>query len=141
MKYLLLIMLAGFLFACQSKTSKRSSANTNQKTLIGGNKDSHGCLTSAGYTWSELKQDCIRLFESGIRLNPVENEKSYTTSAFLIFAKDSNQVEVFIPDSSHSTILSHKATLYESPESNIIVQKTDTLWKLSINGRIRYQSY
>lgn len=22
--------------------------------LIGGNKDEHGCLTAAGYTWSEL---------------------------------------------------------------------------------------
>ena len=23
--------------------------------LIGGNKDEHGCLTAAGYTWSELR--------------------------------------------------------------------------------------
>lgn len=37
--------------------------------LIGGNKDEHGCLTAAGYTWSELRGDCIRIFEDGVRVD------------------------------------------------------------------------
>ena len=37
--------------------------------LIRGNKDEHGCLTAAGYTWSELRRGCIRIFEDGVRVD------------------------------------------------------------------------
>ncbi len=30
---------------------------------IGGEKDSHGCLIAAGYSWCEAKQECIRAWE------------------------------------------------------------------------------
>lgn len=30
---------------------------------IGGDKDSHGCLTAAGYSWNEAKKDCTRSWE------------------------------------------------------------------------------
>ncbi len=38
--------------------------------LIGGDKDEHGCLLMAGYTWCEPKQKCLREWEEncdGIR--------------------------------------------------------------------------
>ncbi len=35
--------------------------NTEQK--IGGQRDEHGCLGSAGYTWSEEAEACIREWE------------------------------------------------------------------------------
>lgn len=35
----------------------------NQPKLIGGDKDSHGCLTGAGYSWCEEKQKCLRIWE------------------------------------------------------------------------------
>lgn len=31
--------------------------------LIGGDKDEHGCLGPAGYTWCEEKQKCLRVWE------------------------------------------------------------------------------
>lgn len=38
--------------------------NKNQApTLIGGQKDSHGCLIAAGYSWCEPKQKCLRIWE------------------------------------------------------------------------------
>jgi putative hemolysin len=36
---------------------------TEQQKIIGGDKDSHGCLIAAGYSWCEAKQECIRVFE------------------------------------------------------------------------------
>lgn len=36
--------------------------NTNQP-LIGGQKDAHGCLIAAGYSWCESKQKCLRTWE------------------------------------------------------------------------------
>ena len=46
--------------------------------LIGGNKDEHGCLTAAGYTWSELRRDCIRIFEDGVRVDDPSLQPSLT---------------------------------------------------------------
>lgn len=34
-----------------------------QPKLIGGEKDSHGCLIAAGYSWCEIKQKCLRTWE------------------------------------------------------------------------------
>jgi hypothetical protein len=31
--------------------------------LVGGDRDEHGCIGSAGYTWCEAKQKCIREWE------------------------------------------------------------------------------
>ncbi|MFA6039147.1 MAG: hypothetical protein WCV62_00260 [Candidatus Peribacteraceae bacterium] len=31
--------------------------------LIGGQKDEHGCLIPAGYSWCEAKQKCLRTWE------------------------------------------------------------------------------
>lgn len=34
-----------------------------QSPIVGGDRDEHGCIGSAGYVWCEVQQDCIRLFE------------------------------------------------------------------------------
>lgn len=65
--------------------------------LIGGEKDAHGCNAAAGFTWSEVRQDCIRLFEAGVRLNSA-TDSTATTSAFIVFSADSAKVEVFLPN-------------------------------------------
>lgn len=31
--------------------------------LLGGDRDEHGCIGSAGYSWCELKQKCLRIWE------------------------------------------------------------------------------
>jgi len=31
--------------------------------LVGGDRDEHGCIGSAGYVWSTEKQQCIRPWE------------------------------------------------------------------------------
>ena len=66
----------------------------DSKHQVGGDKDQHGCLGSAGYTWSYLKQTCIRSFELPIQLlNP-----EATTTSGLHFSNDGKQAELFLPD-------------------------------------------
>jgi hypothetical protein len=36
---------------------------------IGGDKDEHGCLIPAGYTWCEVKQKCLRVWEENCSSN------------------------------------------------------------------------
>ena len=31
--------------------------------LLGGDRDSHGCIGSAGYTWCQAKDKCLRTWE------------------------------------------------------------------------------
>jgi putative hemolysin len=35
----------------------------NNAPVIGGDKDSHGCLIGAGYSWCDVKQKCLRTWE------------------------------------------------------------------------------
>jgi hypothetical protein len=34
-----------------------------KQQIIGGDKDEHGCIGSAGYSWCETKQKCLRVWE------------------------------------------------------------------------------
>jgi len=40
-----------------------SSESTEDKPMVGNDRDEHGCIGSAGYVWCESKRKCIRLFE------------------------------------------------------------------------------
>lgn len=53
-----IILLAAFalLFAAGCVTT------TNER-IVGNDKDAHGCIPSAGYTWCESKQKCLRVWE------------------------------------------------------------------------------
>ena len=75
---------------------------------VGVANDAHGCNAAAGFTWSEVKKDCIRLFESGVRMNPA-NDPEATTSAFIVFSADSTQVEVFLPNVENHPILGRRS--------------------------------
>lgn len=69
---------------------------------VGADKDDHGCMASAGQTWSELKQDCIQIFNQGFRQNPTESKKGEAViSAFVLASDDQSKVELFLPDNAH----------------------------------------
>ena len=38
-------------------------AGCQKEQIIGGDKDEHGCLIAAGYSWCEVKQKCLRVWE------------------------------------------------------------------------------
>ncbi|MDD4819430.1 MAG: hypothetical protein PHD21_01135 [Flavobacteriales bacterium] len=68
-------------------------------TITGADTDEHGCKGSAGYTWSEVSGECIRLWESGVQMLPVETDSSTAVlAAYAVFAQDSSRVELFLPD-------------------------------------------
>ncbi len=81
-----------FITACTAQ-------NNPNPPLTGGDRDAHGCIGSAGYTWSALKQECIRLFESGIRLNPQDKSLDQTLSAFVVFKSpdEDAKAELYLP--------------------------------------------
>ena len=50
---------------------------TQPSNRVGGDKDSHGCIGSAGYSWCEAKQKCLRLWEENC--TQTEPNKTYCT--------------------------------------------------------------
>lgn len=48
---------------CPAQNSSGPIEENSGKRLIGGDKDEHGCLTPAGYSWCETKQKCLRKWE------------------------------------------------------------------------------
>lgn len=45
-----------------SKTTDEA-VPTAQEQLLGGDRDEHGCIPSAGYSWCEAKQKCLKVWE------------------------------------------------------------------------------
>lgn len=114
MKKIALLSIGLFaLVACNNqKTTSSENSNEQVKTdsikepLLGGEKDKHGCIASTGETWSELKQECLQIFNVGERLNPIGVEApDAVISAFVLFNDDKSKAELFLRDEETNPIL------------------------------------
>ena len=85
-----------------------SSFSFGQKT--GDDRDEHGCIASAGYTYSLIKKTCVRVFEQKIQLKEVNPKGTSTSIAAVIFSEDNKKAEVFLPGLTPSQILVRKGT-------------------------------
>lgn len=72
-----------------------AACSTSQQQLVGNDQDAHGCRASAGYQWSALTNQCVRLFEQAVRLQSLK--ASETGSAFVLFNADQSQAELTLP--------------------------------------------
>jgi hypothetical protein len=90
-----LMLLASCTFAQGNKPEKEEKI-----PMVGGDRDDHGCIGSAGYQWSVLKNECIRIFEAGIALDPKVTTFPKTSGLFIVFksAADDAKVEIFMPN-------------------------------------------
>lgn len=137
MKINLLFVFILTLVSCQSNRTI-SSTNTDTLSMKGGKKDKNGCLTSAGYTWSQLKNDCIRPFELNISMETLNTSKSYQTAAFVYIDSLQNKAEIFIPDEEGSIILDqNNDSSFTNEKFNLT--KENFRWTLSLNNTKLYQ--
>jgi len=109
-KIFLFSIIVGLSFSCAKKVSEENKTPKSQETkpvVVGGDADAHGCKASAGYTWSTLKKQCVRLFEAGTKLSHAEDGKTYSTVAYVIF--DGNQAELFLDTQKEPILLERKS--------------------------------
>lgn len=76
---------------------------------LGSDRDAHGCIGSAGYTYSQVKKDCVRLFEQKIKLTQAEPKGSSTSVAAVIFSKDMKEAEVFLSEVNEGSMILTRA--------------------------------
>lgn len=111
------------------------------KNLAGGDRDEHGCIGSAGYQWSEVQQDCIRVFEKGIRLKAADSDQF----AFIVFSPDSAKVELFFSSGEKNEILDRRSLPSGGSAWNVEdddtknVRFTDGKWTISQRGKTIYR--
>lgn len=110
-KIFLFSAIIGLSFSCAKKVGEENKAPKQEESkparVVGGDSDAHGCKASAGYTWSALKNECVRLFEVGTKLAHAEDGKTYSTVAYVIF--DGNKAELFLDTQKEPILLERKA--------------------------------
>ena len=113
------------------------SCTVQQPLKVGNDKDAFGCIPSAGYQWSELKQDCIRPFELPLQL--YNNDRTY--SAGIIFSSNLDKAEVFCKEGKLLMLIIN-INKYSTIDNKYYLINTDSLvsWKvLDSSGSILYK--
>ena len=112
-KALLFFIIIATAYSCKDLggSSKMSIEKDSLGTVVGTDKDDKGCVGSAGYKWSVLKNSCIRPFEVGVRLNPVAEIKAgdAVISAFVVLEDEGNRAELYVPNEKSSILLERKS--------------------------------
>lgn len=140
--YLLAVLAVGFV-SCDYILKDRDDSNGEVKTdtvvAVGNDKDAQGCVTSAGYRWSDLKRECVRVYDVGYRLNSIDEleEDGSMYSAFVLFEDEGDRAELFLPDGSKSIMLKREGK--DKPYVNNRWQLTPGKgYRLSKSGTVLY---
>jgi hypothetical protein len=114
-KILVSFFVFSSLISCKWTDQDEDKTNENETNakdvVVGGDKDEDGCLASAGYTWSKLNKECIRVF-TGIQLLPVDKSKNQDDAVFatyLLFDESGDNAELFLPNEDDSVIVKREA--------------------------------
>lgn len=92
-------------------------------SLVDAELDKKGCIPSAGYTWSELKQQCVQPFSiADIRLTAPENP---TLAVYVILAEEQGKAEVFSANLPQNLILDAVKGGYAAKDKSLYLIKTD----------------
>ena len=75
------LMLTFSLAACQRSTTSEAVTPTT-----GQERDVHGCIPTAGYVWSPVRQSCVKVFEAGLAFDPTPYNPDQTLHAFVVTA-------------------------------------------------------
>ncbi len=134
MKPIQIIFFILFLFIhCQEKVKEN-----NPIVITGNDRDSHGCIGSAGYLWSEILQNCVRIFELDLKLT----NSTGTQMAGLIFSKDSKKAELIAGEGKF--ILTQRSKTYYTTETSTnqkYLEKKNNLWEFgdAVNKKWEYK--
>ena len=86
-------------------SSESGEGDKPTASLVGADKDAHGCIASAGYTYSVVRQECVRVWEVGTALMPTIQLGEPVLAAYVIRSANWQHAEVFLPGQEGSFVL------------------------------------
>lgn len=87
-----LLIIVGIIIISAIVLRLTTRTETKKTPVVDNNRDDHGCLSSAGYTWCEIKQKCLRTWEEvcAVEVAPVSPalaevapQATFTTNALI----------------------------------------------------------
>lgn len=147
--FLSILAVACAMSACSpSPSAKPAGAEPASAPMTGADQDAHGCKASAGYTWSVVRGQCIRIFESGLSFDPYPAPtQGAVLAAFVVLAPAQGDAvsaaEVFVPGRSGPIPLTRvhtpegdiRPTLLENPAEGVRVFRHKDDHVLEVNGQ------
>ena len=145
MKATFILPIIAVSFTACNNTTPNQSANTTETPevtqdapMVGDDKDEHGCLPSAGQSWSALRGECIQVFEVGTRLNPLEEKEEVAVISAFVVTKDGDntQVELFLTNENQNQILKQEK---DGTYKNGKYVYNPKMQEIFIDGKVAYK--
>ncbi len=152
------LMIAAFgllVVSChQSQTSdvKSSTNSQGEVKIVGDDKDTKGCVGSAGYRWSVTKNKCIRVWEEGTRFEQYQAAKTNGRPkiAYVVLSDDKSKAELIFDDSDKLFLLSkakvtsgnNNPVYYQNEEYELEIRfRQNAFWITRENKDIYFNEY
>ncbi len=130
---LALICVGIYLYQASKKTSGNEANNNPDNQIVGGDRDEHGCIGSAGYSWCALKNKCLRIWEENCDEQLAAEMKNlfikkYPQSSAII------KIIISLSDESHvrGSVLFGEPGVSEG--GNFLAAKIDGQWEIVFDG-------
>lgn len=128
-------------FAYQQKQNspvadQTTADNSNNTSLVGNDRDEHGCIGSAGYSWCEPKNKCLRIWEEACYASSEQEiqfllAKKYNKPSTDITIAATKKTDVYMA----GRISFAAAGLPKPPEGGVfLAAKEGNVWTLVYDG-------
>lgn len=116
MKKIFLVLILFSFVSCDYILKNNPSSNSEvviidslRKNQILEDTDEHGCDLKGDYRWSNLKKECVRVFEECYRLTSIEKDSTGKfRNAYFTIDEDSLKAEIYLPNSKESFVLNRE---------------------------------
>ena len=115
-----------------------------QQPVVGADRDAHNCIASAGYTYSAVRGECVRLWEVGTALMPVVQIEEPVLAAYVVQDESGKEAEVFIPGFEQGVVMNRVENsdipTWTANGGWSLTYDPDQGWKLAQGGELVYAS-
>ena len=115
-------------FTAHIAATTLSACAAPSEPIFGSDRDAHGCIGSAGQSWSVLKQQCVQPWDvANLKLDDPAND---TLAVYVILSADKAQAEIFAVGVPENTILESVKGGYVSPDGKVRLLNENGQWRI-----------
>lgn len=144
MKKLILSLIACILLGALVIVFIPFAPSETAQPVVGADRDAHGCIASAGYTYSVVRAGCIRVWEAGTELLPTLPADGPVLAAYVVQSENGQEAEVFMPGTKQGLLMSRDANTdavaWAAPGGWLLTYDPDRGWKLLQGGTLLFAS-